>query len=221
MTFTEWFVFFLVVQVIHFLATWKLYVKAGRKSWEAIVPVYNAIVLMQIMNRPKWWVVLLFIPIVNLLMFPIIWVETCRSFGHNKRPDTILAIITLGFYLFYVNYFSNNQYVKDRSLDPRTALGEWVSSIAFAIIAATLVHTYFMQPYVIPTSSLEKTLLKGDFLFVSKFHYGARLPMTTVAAPMVHDTIPGAGIKSYAFNDNYEKRNTSLINKLHIKLLRY
>jgi signal peptidase I len=216
MTFTEWFVFFLVVQVIHFLATWKLYVKAGRKSWEAIVPVYNAIVLMQIMNRPKWWVVLLFIPIVNLLMFPIIWVETCRSFGHNKRPDTILAIITLGFYLFYVNYFSNNEYVKDRSLDPRTALGEWVSSIAFAIIAATLVHTYFMQPYTIPSSSLEKTLYVGDFLFVSKFHYGARVPMTPVAAPMVHDTLPFVG-KSYISDS---KDQDSWINKFSLPYMR-
>lgn len=216
MTFTEWFVFFLVVQVIHFLATWKLYVKAGRKSWEAIVPIYNAIVLMQIMNRPKWWVILLFIPIVNLLMFPIIWVETCRSFGHNKRPDTILAIISLGFYLFYVNYFANNEYVKNRSLDPRTVLGEWVSSIAFAIIAATLVHTYFMQPYTIPSSSLEKTLYVGDFLFVSKFHYGARVPMTPVAAPMVHDTLPFIG-KSYISDS---KDQDSWINKFSLPYMR-
>ncbi|MCK5677300.1 MAG: signal peptidase I, partial [Flavobacteriaceae bacterium] len=62
---------------------------------------------------------------------------------------------------------------------------------------ATLVHTYFMQPYTIPTSSLEKSLLIGDFLFVSKFHYGARVPMTTIAAPMVHDTLPIIKTKSY------------------------
>jgi signal peptidase I len=55
-----------------------------------------------------------------------------------------------------------------------------------------------MQPYTIPTSSLEKSLLIGDFLFVSKFHYGARTPMTTVAAPMVHDTLPLVKIKSYS-----------------------
>lgn len=53
MTFTEWFIFFLAIQVIHFLATWKLYIKAGRKAWEAIVPIYNAIVLMQVINRSK------------------------------------------------------------------------------------------------------------------------------------------------------------------------
>ncbi len=197
MTLNQWFLFFLAIQVIHFLGTWKLYVKAGRKSWEAIIPIYNAIVLMQIINRSKWWVILLFIPIINLLMFPVIWVETIRSFGKNTTKDSLLVIATLGFYIYYINYMEDVKYVEDRSLTPRTAAGEWVSSIVFAVIAATLVHTYFMQPYTIPTSSLEKSLLIGDFLFVSKFHYGARVPMTTVAAPMVHDTLPFVKIRSY------------------------
>jgi signal peptidase I len=69
--------------------------------------------------------------------------------------------------------------------------------LLFAIIVATLVHTYFIQPYTIPTSSLEKSLLIGDFLFVSKMNYGARVPMTTVALPMVHDSIPMTKSKSY------------------------
>lgn len=194
---TQWILFILIIQVVHFLGTWKLYVKAGRKAWEAAIPVYNAIVLMEIIKRPKWWVILLFIPIINLLMFPVIWVETIRSFGKNSLLDTWLVILTLGFYIYYVNYVLDVTYKAERSLHPATALGEWVSSIVFAVVAATLVHTYFIQPYVIPTGSLEKTLLVGDFLFVSKFHYGARTPMTTVAAPMVHDTFPILNIKSY------------------------
>jgi signal peptidase I len=197
MTLTQWLLFIIILQVVHFLGTWKLYVKAGRKSWEAIIPVYNAVVLLQIINRPKWWIILLFIPIINLLMFPIIWVETIRSFGKNTTKDSFLVVLTLGFYIYYLNYMKDLAYVEDRSLKPRTATGEWVSSIAFAVIAATLVHTYFMQPYTIPTSSLEKSLLIGDFLFVSKFHYGARVPMTTIAAPMVHDTLPIIKTKSY------------------------
>ncbi len=194
---TQWILFIIIIQGIHFLGTWKLYVKAGRKSWEAAIPIYNAIVLMQIIKRPKWWVFLLFIPIINLLMFPVIWVETIRSFGKNSQLDTWLVVLSLGFYIFYVNYALDVKYLDERSLHSKTALGEWVSSIVFAVVAATLVHTYFIQPYVIPTGSLEKTLLIGDFLFVSKFHFGARVPMTTVAAPMVHDTIPGLGIRSY------------------------
>jgi signal peptidase I len=197
MTLTQWFIFFLVIQAIHGLSTWKLYIKAGRQAWEAFVPVYNAIVLMQIINRPKWWTILLFIPVINLIMFPVLWVETCRSFGKNTYLDTALAILSCGLYVTYINYTQEPTHIKDRSLEPKSSSGEWTSSILFAIIAATLVHTYFMQPFVIPTSSLEKTLLKGDFLLVSKFHYGARLPMTAVAAPMVHDTLPVVNTTSY------------------------
>jgi len=197
MTLTQWFIFSLLLQVIHGLGTWKLYIKAGRQAWEAFIPVYNAVVLMQIINRPKWWVILLFVPIINLIMIPVIWVETCRSFGKNTYTDTALAILSCGLYVAYLNYTQELKHVKDRSIDPKSSSGEWTSSILFAIVAATLVHTYFMQPFVIPTSSLEKTLLKGDFLLVSKFHYGARLPMTAVAAPMVHDTLPKFNVPSY------------------------
>lgn len=197
MTYSQWFIFFLVIQVLHFLGTWKLYVKAGRKAWEAAVPVYNGIVLMQIINRPKWWVVLLFIPVINLLMFPVIWIETIRTFGYYKKLDSLLVLLTLGFYIFYINYATDATYNTNRSLKPRSEVGEWVSSITFAIIAATLVHTYFMQPFTIPTSSLEKSLLVGDYLFVSKFHYGARVPSTVIAAPMVHDSLPFTGTASY------------------------
>lgn len=217
---TQWIIFILVIQLIHFLGTWKLYVKAGRKSWEAAIPVYNAIVLMKIINRPKWWVILLFIPIINLLMFPVIWVETLRSFGRNSLLDTWLAKLTLGLYIYYINYFVEVDYIKNRDLHPRTAMGEWVSSIVFAIVAATLVHTYVIQPFVIPTSSLEKTLLVGDFLFVSKFHYGARVPMTTVAAPMVHDTLPFFKTRSYVADVDPATYKTSIWNKLQLPYMR-
>jgi signal peptidase I len=197
MTFTDLLIFILLVQIIHFLGTWKLYIKAGRKAWEAAIPIYNAIVLMKIINRSPWWTLLLFIPIVNLIMFPVIWVETLRSFGRNSNTDTFLGICTFGLYIYYINYAQEVTYINDRSLKPRTAAGEWISSILFAVVAATIVHTYVMQPFTIPTSSLEKTLLVGDFLFVSKFHYGARMPMTAISFPMVHDSIPVIGTKSY------------------------
>lgn len=197
MTITQWFIFFLIIQVVHFLGTWKLYIKAGRQAWEAAVPVYNAVILMKIINRPIWWVILLFIPIINLIMFPVVWVETLRSFGKKSPTDTILGIVTLGLYIYYVNYTQDVQHIKDRSLKPTTEAGETVSSILFAVVVATIIHTYVIQPFTIPTSSLEKTLLVGDFLFVSKVNYGARTPQTAVALPMVHDSIPFAKTKSY------------------------
>ena len=107
----QWFVFFLLVQIIHFLGTWKLYKKAGRKQWEAAVPVYNAIVLMKIIGRPTWWTILLFIPVINLIMIPVVWVETIRSFGRNSTLDTVLVLLTLGFYIFYINNGYNFKYL--------------------------------------------------------------------------------------------------------------
>jgi signal peptidase I len=198
MTIFQWFTFFLVVQVVHFLATWKLYLKAGRKPWEAAIPVYNAIILMKIINRPTWWTILLFVPVVNLIMIPVVWVETIRSFGRNTSTDTALVLLTLGFYIFYINYTQEVVHIPNRSLHSTSQAGDTVSSLLFAIVVATVVHTYVMQPFTIPTSSLEKSLLVGDFLFVSKFHYGARTPMTAVAAPMVHDTLPFINVKSYS-----------------------
>ena len=197
MTFSQWILFALALQLVHFLGTWKLYQAAGFKAWQAAVPVYNAIVLMKIINRPKWWVILLFIPTINLILFGVIWVETLRSFGKNKFSDTVLVLLTCGLSIFSLNYSKNPQHIADRSLKPRSGIGETVSSILFAVVAATIVHNYFIQPYIIPTGSLEKSLLIGDFLFVSKFHYGARTPMTAVSVPMVHDTIPGLKIRSY------------------------
>ena len=197
MTLLQWVLFFFLIQAVHFLGTWRLYKAAGFNFWQALIPVYNAYVLMQIIRRPKWWVLLLFIPTINLIIFAVIWVETLRSFGWNSTKNTMMVIISLGFYIYALNYSDNPKYIPNRSLKPKTSFGETISSILFAIVAATIVHNYVIQPYIIPTGSLEKSLLIGDFLFVSKFHYGARVPMTAISLPMVHDTIPLLKIRSY------------------------
>ena len=74
---------------------------------------------------------------------------------------------------------------------------EWVDAIVFAVIAATLIRTFFIEAYVIPTPSMERSLLVGDFLFVSKINYGARIPMTPIAFPFAHHTMPLIGTKAY------------------------
>ena len=197
MTWTEWFIFYVVIQLIHSLATWKLYKKAGFNPVASIIPLYNSLVLMKIIRRPWWWVILLFIPIINLLIFPVVWIETARSFGRNSTADTFKVVFSLGLYIFLINYDKKSSYIADRDLTQKGGFEEWLSSIVFAVILATVVHTYFIQPFIIPTGSLERTLLVGDFLFVSKYHYGARIPKTVVSFPMVHDTIVGTGIRSY------------------------
>lgn len=193
----QWILFALLLQVVHFLGTWKLYQAAGEQAWKALVPVYNAVVFLKILHRPKWWVVLLFFPVINLMMFMVLWVDTAKHFGKNKPMDGVIAILSLGFYLYTLNYQKNPQYISDKSQITRSAFSEWIGSIVFAVVAATFVHNYFFQPYIIPTGSLEKSLLIGDFLFVSKFHYGSRIPTTPLAFPMVHDTLPLLKIRSY------------------------
>lgn len=222
MNLSEWLIFILIMQIIHGLSTWKLYLKAGRKPVESFIPIYNVIILMKIINRPRWWVILLFVPIINLLVIPVVWIETIRSFGKNSGSDTALVVLTLGFYITFLNYTDKKlTYIENRDVKPKTKTEDTVSSLLFAVIVATLVHTYIVQPFTIPSSSMEKTLLIGDYLFVSKINFGARTPMTAVALPMVHDSIPFSGFKSYLFNDDRTKKETSLLNKFQLPYFRF
>ena len=195
MNFIEWIYFFLIFNVLIFAASQKLFRLAGVPGLYAIIPFYNIIKHLEIIKRPRWWIMLVFIPVINLLMIPVIWVEFIKKFNHNSRIDRILVILTLGFYFFYVSYFSS----KTKLVDDISFSGfeRSIGSFIFAIVIATIVHNYFLQPFVIPTGSLEKTLRVGDFLLVSKFHYGARVPSTVVTLPMVHDTIPIIKTRSY------------------------
>jgi signal peptidase I len=79
----------------------------------------------------------------------------------------------------------------------KSPLREWVDAIVFAVIAATIIRWLFLEAFTIPTPSMEKTLLVGDFLFVSKIHYGARTPQTPLQIPLTHQTIWGTKIPSY------------------------
>lgn len=79
----------------------------------------------------------------------------------------------------------------------KTRVKEWGDSILFALVAASVIRTYVFEPFQIPTGSMEKTLLVGDFLFVNKLAYGPKVPVTPLSYPLVHNTIPWVNIKSY------------------------
>ncbi len=79
----------------------------------------------------------------------------------------------------------------------KPAWREWIDAALFAVVAATLIRLFLVEAYTIPTGSMEGSLLVNDFLFVSKLSYGPRLPMTPVAVPLVHNTMPVTGGKSY------------------------
>jgi signal peptidase I len=86
---------------------------------------------------------------------------------------------------------------KDTKKKKKSPTREWADAIIFAVIAATLIRTLFIEAYTIPTPSMERSLLVGDFLFVSKVNYGARTPMTPIAFPFAHHTMPILGTKAY------------------------
>lgn len=85
----------------------------------------------------------------------------------------------------------------DQEKKKKSKTREWADAIIFAVIAATVIRVFFIEAYTIPSGSMEKTLLVGDFLFVSKVNYGARIPMTPVAFPFAHHTMPVLGTKAY------------------------
>ena len=87
---------------------------------------------------------------------------------------------------------------KNKPKKKRSEVRSWIDAIGFAVIAATILRTFLIEAYTIPTSSMEKSMLIGDFLFVSKTAYGPRVPMTPIAFPLVHHTMPIVGGRSYS-----------------------
>lgn len=81
----------------------------------------------------------------------------------------------------------------------KSKVKEWGDSLIFALIAASIIRTYVFEPFQIPTGSMEKTLLVGDFLFVNKLAYGPKVPVTPLSYPLVHNTVPYVNIRSYSF----------------------
>jgi len=87
---------------------------------------------------------------------------------------------------------------KKKGVEKQTKFVEWVDALIFAVIAATLIRMFFFEAYTIPTSSMEKSMLVGDYLFVSKLAYGPKLPNTPLSVPFTHHTLPfTASAKSY------------------------
>ncbi|MES2691314.1 MAG: signal peptidase I [Bacteroidota bacterium] len=122
---------------------------------------------------------------INLFFFVAMSFVAGASIGTNILFVLLIEAAIIGYYVF-VNRFPR-----------KTKTREWIDAVAFAVVAATLIRTFFIEAYTIPTSSMEKSLLVGDFLFVSKVNYGARAPITPVSFPFAHNTMPVIEGKSY------------------------
>ncbi|MDA8819777.1 signal peptidase I [Schleiferiaceae bacterium] len=192
------FIIFTLIQALWFGAmSWKFYVAAERKAWEAFIPVYNAYVLVKIAQRPSYWIILYCIPVVGVVMGIIMIYELLHVFKFRKTWQTAAVMASFGLYLGYLNYQEKLKFWGRDDTFIKKNLGEGINSIFFAIVVATVIRSTTFEAYTIPTSSMEKSLMVGDFLFVSKMHYGVRIPMTPLSLPLVHNKVPFAGVPSY------------------------
>ncbi len=179
---------------------WKLFEKAGRKGWETMVPFYNLYVFLLIIKKPKWWLALLLFPFLNVFMYMLMLVELVKCFNKFSLWEQFLSVVVPFVYLPYLGFNEDEKFVdpSDRPVVKKTFVREWTDAIIFAVVAATIIRTFLLEAYTIPTSSMEKSLLVGDYLFVSKITYGPKVPNTPLSFPFVHHTLPGTeDVKSY------------------------
>ena len=186
--------------VVYFASLWRIFVKAKEDSWKGFVPILNLLVVLKITGKPWWWVFLFIVPGINLLMLIVLNVELSKSFGQRTSKDYLLAIVLPWFSIPKLAYDGKIKFTGpiDWSKRKKSGFKEWGDAILFAVVAATIIRTFTLEAFTIPTPSMEKSLRVGDYLFVSKMSYGPRMPMTPISFPFAHHTLPGtAKAQSY------------------------
>lgn len=193
-----WLIFIVATAGFH-AGLYGMFKKAGLDGWKALVPFYNTWLMVKKMELKTQWFFFQLIPIAG--QFVTIWL--CIKFVEHFGRFSVLhhaATVFIPFVYFpYLGFSKNERYagipvVKNYQ---KSATREWIDAAVFAIVAATIIRTFVFEAYVIPTGSMEKTLLVNDFLFVSKTSYGPRIPNTPIAFPFVHHTLPIGTSKSY------------------------
>ena len=185
------------IYVILYLIGWPagiygMFKKAGIAPWKAFIPFYNTWIICELCGIGKIWFWLQLIPIAG--QFITIWITIIfvMQFGRFSLVDHALTAIVPFVFLPYVGFSDKIKYLGQDAVKKykKSTMREWIDALVFATVAATIIRTFIFEPYVIPTGSMEKTLLINDFLFVSKLDYGPRIPMTPLSFPFVHNTMP-------------------------------
>lgn len=198
----------LLFVILPIIGLYKLFEKAGEPGWKSIIPVYNWYVMLDLSGRPAWWLLLMFIPGINILIGVGILVDFFKSYGKFSFREHAAGILLEFIYLPKWGLDQETKYLGPSASDDfrekyeeslrKSSAREWTEAIIFAVVAATLIRTFFIEAYVIPSGSMEGTLLVGDYLFVSKVNYGARMPNTPIAFPFAQNTMPLTGTRSYS-----------------------
>ena len=171
---------------------WKLFERAGFKGYYSVIPYYNLYVLSKIVDDTKWWwYLLLIIPYINLFTMMLMFIDLAKAFGRFKIWEVVCAAV-VPFIFFPLVTIQGSKYSDPRvtSYPAKSTVRDWLDSIVWAVVAALIIRTFMFEMYTIPSSSMEKSLLVGDYLIVSKMGYGPRVPNTPLAFPFVHHTLP-------------------------------
>lgn len=194
--------YLLVSLVLGHIGLGQLFKKAGEDHWKAYIPFYNAFVWVKLIGKPVYWVVLLYLPIFGVFIALSMLVELNKSFGLPKLKEEVLALFFPGFWLFYIGRKEDVKYVgASGKMEKQKKKNDWAEALIFAIYAAVLIRWSTFEPYTIPTPSMEGSLLVGDYLFVSKMHYGPRTPITPLQLPLTHQTFPWVGADELQYGD--------------------
>lgn len=168
-------------------------------AWKAFIPFYNTWIIVEHCNIGKRWFWLQLLPIAG--QFITIWITIIfvMHFGKtNLLHHTLLTFLPF-IYLPYIGFDKNTKWggeeVYHRYKKPGSR--EWIDAAVFAVVAATIIRSFIFEAYVIPSGSMEKTLLVNDFLFVNKMSYGPRIPQTPLSFPFVHNLLPFSQKPSY------------------------
>ena len=187
---------YMLLSLLFFAASaaglWRIFEKAGYKGWKAIIPFYNFYIWLKVIHKPLWWYIFIIFPYINVFTLLLMVVETLKCFRKDGLGEQALGVLFPFVFLPYLGFLPNEKYTHPDKLPPvkKSAGREWADAIIFAVIAATIIRTFFIEAYTIPTSSMEKSLLVGDYLFVSKMSYGPKVPNTPIAFPFAHHTLP-------------------------------
>lgn len=193
-------ILFLLTLISSIIGLYKIFEKAGQPGWYVLIPFYNFYIWLRIIKKPLWWYIFILIPFINVFMVLLMIVEVLKCFNKHGLGEQALGVIFPFAYLPYLGFSPKEKYYDPDKAEKikKTWIREWVDAIIFAVVAATIIRIFFIEAYTIPTSSMEKSLLVGDYLFVSKVSYGPRVPMTPLSFPFVHHTLPlSSTTKSY------------------------
>ena len=168
--------------------------KAGVAAWKAIIPIYNIVVWIKVCDKSWKWYIYFLIPAINIFVFLLMVVETAKAFHRYGFWEQTFAVIFPWVYLPILG-LSKMEY-HDPSQEPPHQVSEardWLDAIVFALVAAVIIRGNVLEFYNIPSSSMEKSLMTGDYLLVSKLAYGPRMTMTPLSVPLVHNVLPFSG----------------------------